>query len=206
MKVPGSLFISVMKMKKPKAPRVPVLENAFEVNLPKLLRAVKASGRPEVVLVDGDEHTVAVLSETRLAVHLGGRTWLADIVAVPCLNDRLRPLLKCPRAHEGNFQSLYWRAGELACRHCHSLRYRSNLAAGRVARARLAREKLLGRMGGRSGDAIPLRAPRAWRKRYTRLAGHMADLARMHYARVRQQLDAARGASGRSSQLAAGLN
>lgn len=115
-------------MKKPKAPRVPVLESAFEINLPKLLRAAKASGRPELVLTDGDLHTVAVLSETRLAVHLGGRVWLADIVAVPCLGGRLRPLLKCSGAHEGNFQSLYYRAGELACRHCHALRYRSTLA------------------------------------------------------------------------------
>jgi hypothetical protein len=135
-----------MKMKKPKAPRVPVLENAFEVNLPKLLRAVKASGRPEVVLVDGYEHTVAVVSETGLAVHLGGRVWMADIVAVPCLKDRVRPLLKCPRAHEGNFQSLYYRAGELACRHCHALRYRSNLAPGKVERMELARHKLTKQM------------------------------------------------------------
>lgn len=133
-------------MKKPKAPRVPFLENAFEVNLPKLMRAFKASGRPEVLLVDGDEHTVAPLSETRLAVYLGGRTWLANIVAVPLLKDRARPSL-CALAHEGNFQSLHYRAGELACRHCYALRYRSALAAGKVARARLARQKLVGCLG-----------------------------------------------------------
>jgi hypothetical protein len=185
MKVPGSLFISVMKMKKPKAPRVPVLENAFEVNLPKLLRAVKASGRPEVVLVDGGERTVAVLSETRLAVLLGDRTWMADIVAVPCLNGRLRPLLKCPRAHVGNFQSLYWRGGELACRHCHALRYRSALAAGPGARARLAREKLLERMGGRPGNDLPGRRHGAWRKRYARVVSLMGDLAATHYKDMR---------------------
>lgn len=178
-------------MKKPKAPRVPVLENAFEINLPKLLRAIKASGRPEVVLVDGDEHTVAVLSETRLAVHLGGRTWMADIVAVPCLKDRVRPLLKCPRAHVGNFQSLYWRGGELACRHCHALRYRTGLAAGSVARARLAREKLLAAMGGRPGDGVPARRRGAWRKRYARKTGLMADLADIYYADVRNWLGTA---------------
>lgn len=177
MKVPGSLLFSVMKMKKPKAPRVPVLENAFEVNLPKLLRAVKASGRPEVVLVDGAEHTVAVVSETRLAVHLGGRAWLADIVPVPCLNDRLRPLLKCPRAHEGNFQSLYWRGGELACRHCHALRYRSLLASGKAARARLARNKLLDSVGGKLSDLFPGRAPRTWRCRYLRLVNRLSNLS-----------------------------
>lgn len=186
MKVPGSLFISVMKMKKTKAPRVPVLENAFEVNLPKLLRAVKASGRPEVVLVDGAEHTVAVLSETRLAVHLGGRAWLADIVAVPCLKDRLRPLLKCPRAHEGNFQSLYYRTGELACRHCHVLRYRSALAAGPVARAQLARQKLLKRMNVSFGDTLPMQTPGTWKKRNKRMAIRLAglDLIRLNAIRV----------------------
>ncbi len=184
MKVPGSLFFSVMKMKNPKAPRVPVLESAFEVNLPKLLRAVKASSRPEVVLVDGDEHTVAVMSKTRLAVHLGGRVWMADIVAVPCLNSRLRPLLKCPRAHEGNFQSLYWRGGELACRHCHALRYRSTLASSIVERARLARFKLLGRMGGQPGDTIHARPPRAWRKRYLRLAKELSLQFKIHYCAI----------------------
>ena len=173
-------------MKKPKAPRVPVLENAFEVNLPKLLRAVKASGRPEVVLVDGDGHTVAVVSETRLAIHLGGRVWLADIVAVPCLKDRVRPLLKCPRAHEGNFQALYWRADELACRHCHELRYRSNLASGSVERARLARRRLLARMEAQPNDAVPLRRPRAWRSRYRRLIGRLDTLTSVHYGAIRQ--------------------
>lgn len=175
-------------MKKPKAPRVPVLESAFEVNLSKLLRAVKASGRPEVVLVDGDECTVAVVSETRLAVHLGGRVWMADILAVPCLNGRIRPLLKCPRAHEGNFQTLYYRAGELACRHCHALRYRSTLAAGAVGRARLARDKLRDRMGGMPGAGVPARAPRAWRKRYKRLADRIEGLAAIHYGDVRRRL------------------
>ncbi|WP_373991919.1 hypothetical protein [Duganella sp. BuS-21] len=167
-------------MKKPKAPRVPVLENAFEVNLPKLLRAVKASGRPEVVLVDGGEHTVAVLSETRLAVHLGGRVWMADIVAVPCLGGRLRPLLKCSRAHEGNFQSLYFRAGELACRHCHALRYRSNLAAGAVERARIAKSRLMSEVGGKPGEGIPARPAGAWRKRYNKKLRRLAELSSIH--------------------------
>lgn len=171
-------------MKKPKAPRVPVLENAFEVNLPKLLRAVKASGRPEVVLVDGDEHTIAVVSETRLAVRLGGRTWMADIVAVPCLKDRLRPLLKCPRAHEGNFQSLYWRAGELACRHCHALRYRSNLAAGPVARARLAREKILRHLGIKEGAGSLSRPKRSWRARHLSVIKRFDKLDNIHHTDV----------------------
>lgn len=192
MKVSGSLFFSVVKMKKSKAPRVPVLESAFEVNLPKLLRVAKATDGSVLVLDDGDERTVAVLSETRLAVHLGGRVWLADIVTVPCLNDRVRHLLKCPRAHEGNFQSLYYRASELACRHCHALRYRSTLAAGAVARARLARDKLRDRMGGAPGADLPERAPRAWRKRHKRLAGRLAGLEGIHYGDVQRWLAAER--------------
>lgn len=175
-------------MKKPKAPRVPVLEAAFEVNLPKLLRAAKAAGSSMLVLDGDDVRTVVALSETRLAVHLGGRAWVANIVPVPCLGGRLRPLLKCSRAHEGNFQSLYFHAGELACRHCHALRYRSKLATGATDRARLARLKLLDRMGGLPSDAIPARPPRAWRKRYRRMAGRLGVLTSLHYEAVREWL------------------
>lgn len=182
-------------MKRAKAPKVPVLESAFEVNLPKIRRAVRASGSPTVVLVDGAERTVAVLSNSRLAVHLGGRVWMADIVAVQCLNDRVRPLLKCPRAHEGNFQSLYFRAGELACRHCHVLRYRSTLAATAVDRARLAHHKLLDRIGGVPGDTIPARPPGVWRKRYQRVVGRLVTLTGLHHGQISRWLDNARNRS-----------
>ncbi|MEV4783403.1 hypothetical protein [Burkholderia sp. LMU1-1-1.1] len=189
MKVPGSLFILVVKMKKPKAPRVPVLEAAFEINLAKILRAAKASSSSLVTLDDGEVRTVVALTETRLAVHLGGRVWMADIVAVPCLNDRVRPLLKCPRAHEGNFQSLYFRGGELACRHCHALRYRSTLASSAADRARLARLKLVDRMGGLPGNAIPERLPKGWRVRYRRLAGRLSTLTSLHHDQMRHWLN-----------------
>jgi len=188
MKVPGSLFILVVKMKKPKAPRVPVLESAFEINLAKILRTAKATSSSMATLDDGDVRTVVALTETRLAVHLDGRVWMADIVAVPCLNDRLRPLLKCPRAHEGNFQSLYFRGGELACRHCHTLRYRSTLAPSAVERARIARLKLVERMGGLPGDAMPDRLPGAWRTRYGRVARRLAGLTAVHHSDMRQRL------------------
>lgn len=45
-------------------------------------------------LGDGDIRTVAQLTETRLAIKLGGKVWLADIVPVPYLGGRLRPLLR----------------------------------------------------------------------------------------------------------------
>lgn len=175
-------------MKKAKAPRVPILESTFEVNLPKLLRTAKTSGCSMLVLDVGLERTVAALSNTRLAVHLGGRIWLADIVAVPCLNDRVRSLLKCPRAHEGNFQSLYYRAGELACRHCHKLRYRSNLAGTEADRARLARQRLIQDMGGQPGDVMPRRAKGAWRTRYARLIARLAGVSDTHYHALKRQL------------------
>jgi len=78
-------------MKAPKAPSVPVLENAFEVNLSMLMRAAKATGSSRLVLDDGDVRTGAVLAETRLAVFFGGRQWLVDIVPVRCLQSRGRP-------------------------------------------------------------------------------------------------------------------
>jgi len=153
-------------MKKAKAARVPILENAFEVNLPKLMRMAKAAGESRLVLDDGNVRTVAVLAETRLAVLLGGQQWVVDIAAVQCLQGRVRPLLKCPRAHEGNFQSLYFRGSELACRHCHVLRYRTNVAATPIVRARIKHQKLLVAIDASSPEGVPARAAGKWRKRY----------------------------------------
>lgn len=175
-------------MKKAKAPRVPVLENAFELNLPKLMRTSKASGSSRLVLDDGDVKTVAVLAETRLAVFLGGQQWVVGIVTVQCLESRVRPLLKCPRAHEGNFQSLYYRSGELACRHCHALRYRTNVASTAAERARIARSKLLRKMGGEPGALVAARQPFKWRKRHLSLVACVERLTSVHYRNVREWL------------------
>jgi hypothetical protein len=175
-------------MKKAKAPRVPVLENAFEVNLPKLIRAAKAARSFRLVLDDGDVRTIVVLAERRLAVFLGGRQWMVDIVPVQCLQGRVRPLLKCPRAHEGNFQSLYYRGGELACRLCHQLRYRTNLAATAAARVRMARCKLLALMAAEPGQTFPDRKPFKWRRRHARLSAHLMFLTGAHYQNMRALL------------------
>ena len=175
-------------MKKAKATRVPVLENAFEVNLSKLMR-VKPTGEARLVLDDGVVRTVAVLTETRLAIFLGGRHWVVDIVPVQCLKNRLRPLLKCPRAHEGNFQSLYFRAGELACRHCHKLRYRTNVAATAADRIRIAREKLLLSLGAELGQPGAVRQPYTWRKRHLCLMKRVEHLTSTHYHSIRVCFD-----------------
>lgn len=159
---------------------VPVLEKAFELNMPKLMQAVKASGSSQLVLAHGDERTVVVVAETRLAVVLGGRTWMVDIVAVPCLGGRWRPLLKCPRAHEGNFQSLYFTADELACRHCHGLRYLTRLAATPQDRNRLARIKLLAKMGHGPGAMEPKRGKGRWRAPYGKALARLAQLTTGH--------------------------
>lgn len=171
------------------APRVPILENAFELNLPKLIRASKASGSSRLVLDDGDVRTVAVLAESRLAVFLGGQQWVVDIVPVQCLQGRVRHLLKCPRAHEGNFQSLYYRNGELACRHCHRLRYRTNVAATAVDRARIARSKKLLSLGAESGQPELVRQPYKWRKRHLRLITEVGRLTSVHHHDVRSWLE-----------------
>jgi len=176
-------------MKKAEAPRVPVLENAFEVNLSKLMRTAKETGDSRVVLDDGEVRTVAILTETRLAVFLGDRSWVVCIVPVQCLQDRVRPLLKCPRAHEGNFQSLYYRGGELACRHCHALRYRTNVAATATDRARIARSKLLTIMGAEPDQLVPMRQPFKWRRRHARLSTRLTQLNAVHYQSVRDWLN-----------------
>lgn len=176
-------------MKKAKAPKVPVLEQAFELNLPKLMRAAKTAERGWLVLSDGDVRTVVMLAGTRMAAFLGGQAWIVDITAVRCLGGRLRHLLKCPRAHEGNFQSLYFWAGEVACRHCHKLRYRSNLAADATDRARIARAKLLAMMGARTGDDFAARRPYKWRSGYLRSSARLARLSGVHYISLRSWLE-----------------
>ena len=176
-------------MKKAKAPRVPVLENAFEVNLSKLMRAAKATGSSRLVLDDGDVRTVAVLADSGLAVLLGDQQWVVDIVPVHCLKGRLRPLLKCPRAHEGNFQSLYFRSGELACRHCHALRYRTNVAASAVDRARIARSKLLRVLGAQPGQFDVVRQAYKWRKRHLSVIARVERLTSIHYRKIHDWLE-----------------
>lgn len=169
--------------------RVPTLEDAFELNLPNLVRSAKALSTSTLVLDGGDVRMVVVLAQRGLMALLGGRAWSVDIVHVQCLKGRSRPLLKCPRAHEGNFQSLYYREGVLACRHCHRLRYRSNLAASATERARLARVKLLAEMGAEPGQLVPERQPFKWRKRHLRLSMRVAALSGVHYCDVRGWLD-----------------
>jgi hypothetical protein len=138
-------------------------------------------GTNKLVLDNGDVWNVVVLSETRLAVMLGGRTWVADIMAVPYLKGRLRPLLKCPRAHEGNFQALYYCAGELACR-THGLRYATQLAARPHDRIRQARIKLLDKMGPQPDAVSPTRPLGRWRRPYSRLLTRLPGLTTIYRA------------------------
>jgi len=175
-------------MKKMKRDRVPVIEDTLGLNLAKLQATAKKVGSDTLAITWQGTTGLVILEPERIVLAFGGVTVSADIVAVPCLNGRLRPLLKCSRAHEGNFQTLYLRGAALACRHCHQLRYRTTLAAGPIERARLARFKLLDRMGGLPGEAVPRRQHRAWRKRYCCLLTHLAPLASQHFGNIRQFL------------------
>lgn len=176
-------------MKKMKLDRVPVIEDTLGLNLA-TLRAKAKEVNSNLLAVSWQGTTGLVMLEPeRLVLAFDGVTASAEIVAVACLNGRSRPLLKCPRAHEGNFQTLYFRSGELACRRCHGLRYRSTLAACPVERARLARFKLLDRMGGLPGEVVPARRHGAWRKRYRRLSGRLASLSSIFYSDLRLLLD-----------------
>ena len=126
-----------------------------------------------------------LVTATKLGVRLAGQIFGMGIVQVQCLKGRVRPLLKCPRAHEGTFQSLYFRGGEVACRHCHRLRYRSKVVASAADRVRLARLKWMANMGGTLGCAIPGRQPYKWRRRYQIVVCKLACLTAAHYSAVR---------------------
>ncbi len=172
--------------------RVPVLELAFELNLAKLNRAAKQYASSALSVTDGVSRGVVLLSAGGMSLSINGRTQVAAVVAVPCLGGRLRPLLKCPRAHEGNFQSLYLTGGELACRYCHALRYRTTLAPTATARARFARHKLMSVMGGEPGIDVPVRRAGAWRKKYTRQILALGQATQAHYEQLRAFLTRSR--------------
>lgn len=167
---------------------VPILECAFALNVSSLLRASRRCRSPLVAVSSGDQLGVVVLAPTQIALFIDGAVHHASIVAVSCLNGRSRALLKCPRAHEGNFLSLYYCNGVLACRHCHRLRYRTTLASSAIARARIARSKLLQRMGAQPGETVPIRKPGAWRKRYGKLLGQVDSVSGVHYGALRKWL------------------
>lgn len=169
--------------------RVPVLEDQFEINLAKLMAIATSTGQSLLAVGDGTTTGLIMLCPDRLTAFLGGATYQVDIVAIPCLKGRVRPLLKCPRAHEGNFQSLYWSGSEVACRHCLGLRYRSSLAATATDRARLARHKLLRRLGATADATIPVRQSYRWRKCHQRLTARLSSLTDTHYAALRKWLD-----------------
>lgn len=169
--------------------RVPVLEDAFEINLAKLMAVWSSTGQSLLAVGDGATTGLIMLCPDRLTAFLDGATYRVDIVAIPCLKGRVRPLLKCPRAHEGNFQSLYWSGSEVACRHCLGLRYRSSVAATATDRARFARHKLLRRLGATPEATIPFRQPYKWRKRHRRLTARLTGLTDIHYASLRKWLE-----------------
>lgn len=175
-------------MSEKKSGRVPVLEDAFEINLAKLSAASKRTRQSLLRVDNGTMSGEVLITTTKLAVRLAGRVFGADIVQVRCLKGRVRPLLKCPRAHEGNFQSLYYWNGELACRRCLGLRYRSNLASCPADRVRLARQKLIKRLGGAPDATIPERQRYKWRRHHQRLLSRLTGLSTAHCTAIRAWL------------------
>lgn len=131
---------------------------------------------------------LVMLEPKQITLMFSGVIVSAEICAVACLNGRLRPLLRCPRAHEGNFQTLYLRGGKLACRQCHSLRYRSNLASTIGERLRLKRQKLIQRMGGEAFETMPAHQATMWGRRHKKQARQLSAVSLQHYSALRKQL------------------
>lgn len=175
-------------MKKTTFDRVPVIEDTLGINIAVLLAEARKTGSNLLSLTWQGTTGLVMLEAKQVTLMFSGMIVSADIYAVPCLNGRSRPLLKCPRAHEGNFQSLYYLNKKLACRHCHGLRYRSTLAAAPIDRARLARFKLIEAMGGSSLNVVPGRKWGQWRRRYNTMAARLAGLSGSHYTAVREWL------------------
>lgn len=171
-------------MKKAKYDRVPVVEDTLGLSLATLLATSKKSKSSLLAITWDGAKGLVMIEPERMTVMFCGVTASAEIQAIPCLNDRLRPLMKCPRAHEGNFQTLYLRDGELACRHCHGLRYRSNLAATPIERSRLARFRIIKKLGGKLGDALPARKPYSWKARHKRLINQLQSTSEKYFLSI----------------------
>jgi hypothetical protein len=107
----------------------------------------------------------------------------------PVLQRSVEAVLEMPERARGEFQSLYVRNRELACRHCRALRYRTNIAATPTGRARIARSKLLAAM-----SALPRRETFRWqpyrsRSWHLRLVRHMGQLDKSRRANLSNWLD-----------------
>lgn len=176
-------------MKKTNFCRVPVIEDTLGINIAVLLAEAKKTGRNLLSLAWQGTTGLVTLEANQVTLMFSGVIVSAEIYTVPCLNGRLRPLLKCPRAHEGNFQTLYLLHSELACRYCHRLRYRSTLAPSATERARLARFKLMAKMGCGPSNVILDRKPRCWRSRHRRLKMRLVGLTGLHYGALRAKLE-----------------
>lgn len=172
-----------------KTGRVNVLENAFELNLAKLLRASKQLGTTILTVDGGEMHGMVFLEQDMLNLFIGSRIFSSKIVTVSCLKGRFRPLFKCPRAHEGNFQSLYLCDDVLACRKCHHLRYQSNLAGCANDRARIQRDKMMQRLGRGAGGELPSQRKFEWRKKYLAKISKIQELENNHYLELRHILN-----------------
>jgi hypothetical protein len=171
---------------------VRVLENAFEINLAKLLAASKKLGATTLTVDGCGMSGLASISYDKFTLIVDGGIFSCLIITVPCLNGRFRPLLKCPRAHEGNFQSLYLFNGELACRKCLKLRYRSNLASGSKERARIQRMKAMHKLGRQADGTLPEYKKFEWRKKYFEKIAHIKDLENDHYVELKGRIKVSR--------------
>ena len=171
-----------------KSAKVITVESVFEVNLAKILAVSKDANYLLLTLRNNSIFGLVFIDQHNLMLMIGGCLLYAQRVLVPCLNGRFRPLLKCPRAHEGNFQSLYLFNGELACRKCLKLRYRSNLASGTKERARIQRMKAMHKLGRQADGTLPEYKKFEWRKKYFKKIAHIKDLENDHYVELKAEL------------------
>jgi hypothetical protein len=182
-------------MSRKKTGKILTIENAFEVNLPTLLKASLHTSSRLLVVDDSYMYGLVLIEKDKMTLITGGLLMSAAIVFVPCLKGRFRPLFKCPRAHEGNFQSLYLSDGVLACRKCHHLRYQSNLAGCANDRARIQRHKMMQRLGRRADGELPSQRKFEWRKKYLAKISKIQELENNHYLELRHMLNGMRDRS-----------
>jgi hypothetical protein len=181
-----------MAMIKSNTEGLKILERAFEINLATLLKKSRDLSSNILTIGDSFSMLIAVISQHQINIVSGDAIATLDVVAIPCLKGRFRPLFRCPRAHEGNFQSIYLCDGVLACRKCHNLRYQSNLAGCAKDRARIQRYKMMKRLGRKTDGKLPNQRKFEWQKKYFAKISKIQELENNHYLELRQMLNGMR--------------
>jgi hypothetical protein len=159
---------------------VKTVESALQVNIFKICKAVRQT-RSMLVKVEWvfgcASHTgVALLANDVLALMVGDRVLQAPVSRREFRNDRFQPHIQCLACGK-QCHVLYVEGESLQCRRCAGLIYECQRGHA-PDRAYLKAKKIIARLGGQPGQAVPPRPAGMWRNTYYRQILQLAEAQR----------------------------